>query len=83
VDDNPSLTVEELISYSSAKPVAIIGFCSTAQLIGGVFWDIPGIGISKLNEFAKKPAGSPHVALAKDWSIVKAGSVDTLTRLIL
>lgn len=48
VDDNPSLTVEELISYSSAKPVAIIGFCSTAQLIGGVFWDIPGIGISKL-----------------------------------
>lgn len=48
VDDNPSLTVEELISYSSTKPVAIIGFCSTAQLIGGVFWDIPGIGISKL-----------------------------------
>lgn len=48
VDDNPSLTVEELISYSSTKPVAIIGFCSTAQLIGGVFWNIPGIGISKL-----------------------------------
>lgn len=48
VDQCSGNPIEEIIANASTKPIATVGFCSTAQLIARAFWDIPAIGISKI-----------------------------------